>query len=267
MLAAHTHLARCYCVPYCRRWALFQILTAVTMVRNSTVSPYVGRLGRSKVYSKKGGYKHADRKPAPKAEQPAAEFVEKAIGGAKNGGKRNVPTTKASRFYPADDVRTKKVVRKTPKPTKLRDSITPGTVLILLAGRFRGRRVVFLKQLESGLLLVSGPFKLNGVPIRRVNQAYVIATSTKVDISGVNVDAKLNDAYFRREKAAKVKAEASFFADPANKAPIAEHRVADQKALDKELLEAIKKGDKLLPKYLSTTFSLSKGDRPHALRF
>ena len=245
----------------------FQILTAVTMVRNSTVSPYVGRLGRSKVYSKKGGYKHAGRKAAPKAEEPVPEFKEKAIGGAKNGGKRVIPTQKASRFYPADDVRTKKVSRKTPKPAKLRESITPGTVLILLAGRFRGKRVVFLKQLESGLLLVSGPFKLNGVPLRRVNQAYVIASSTKVDISGVQVDAKLNDAYFRREKAAKVKAEASFFADPANKAPIAETRVDDQKAVDKDLLEAIKKENKLLPKYLSTTFSLSKGDKPHALRF
>ncbi len=66
------------------------------------------------------------------------------------------PQGKVGRFYPADDVK----VAKGPSPVrnapKLRSSITPGTVLVLIAGRFKGKRVVFLKQLESGLLLVSG---------------------------------------------------------------------------------------------------------------
>lgn len=178
-----------------------------------------------------------------------------------------MPVTKAARYYPAEDVKKLKVSRKTSRRTVLRESIQPGTVLILLAGRFRGKRVVFLKQLDSGLLLVTGPFKVNGVPIRRVNQAYVIATSTKLDISDVKVDEKINDAYFRREKASGAKPEASFFADPSNKQPHPESKVADQKALDKAIISAVKKAGPVMAKYLAATFSLSNGDKPHAMRF
>ena len=156
------------------------------MARSKTLSPHVGRLSRSKVFAKRGLHKGQK-----KSEKPAAQETpltrEVTVGGEKNGSTRIVPTSKAPRYYPAEDVRKPKKNRKTVVPTKLRSSITPGTVLILLAGRFRGKRVVFLKQLESGLLLVTGPFRINGVPLRRVNQAYVIATSTKIDFEGITV--------------------------------------------------------------------------------
>jgi large subunit ribosomal protein L6e len=119
------------------------------------------------------------------------------VGGEKNGGIRLIPAVRASRFYPADDVLPPKKSKKITPRSTLRPSITPGTILILLAGRFRGKRVVFLKQLESGLLLITGPYKINGVPLRRVNQAYVIATSTKIEVdtqvpcSNTNIEVEL----------------------------------------------------------------------------
>lgn len=156
------------------------------MARSKELVPGVGRLSRSQVFAARALYKGPKKSVQPAADAPP-DHVEKSIGGDKNGGKRLVPTTKAPRFYPAEDVRQPKKSRKSPKPPSLRTSITPGTILILLAGRYRGKRVVFLKQLTSGLLLVTGPYKINGVPLRRVNQAYVIATSTKVDVSGLKV--------------------------------------------------------------------------------
>ena len=106
---------------------------------------------------------------------------------AKNAARVN--GTDTSRFYPADDIKVARPRNHTAGTAKLRSSITVGTVLILLAGRHRGKRVVFLKQLPSGLLLVTGPYKINGCPVRRVDQAYVIATSTKVDAAAAGAAA------------------------------------------------------------------------------
>merc|ERR1740117_481313 len=102
-------------------------------------------------------------------------------------------------------------VKASQKPTKLRKNIVPGTVLIMLAGRFRGKRVVCLKQLESGLLLVNGPFAVNGVPLRRVNQRFCIATSSKVSVG--DAGKKVDDKFFGRDAKKKArKTESGFFA-------------------------------------------------------
>ncbi|KAF8165261.1 ribosomal protein L6e-domain-containing protein [Crassisporium funariophilum] len=238
------------------------------MARSKELVPGVGRLSRSQVFVARGLHKGIKKSDTPAAETPAPH-VEKSIGGDKNGGKRLVPTTKAPRFYPAEDVRQPKKSRKSPNPPSLRSSITPGTVLILLAGRYRGKRVVFLKQLTSGLLLVTGPFKINGVPLRRVNQAYVIATSTSVDVSAVKIDDKLNDAYFTKTATKGARsAEEEFFEDgkPKAKQPLPESKTADQKEIDNSLIAAIKKTENL-SKYLKASWGLSKGQFPHQLVF
>ncbi|KAG1444331.1 hypothetical protein G6F56_010344 [Rhizopus delemar] len=229
--------------------------------RNSFIAPGVSRYSRSAAYSKKALYKRQKTAVAAPAKEVATEKTVE-VKGAKNGGKRTIPAQKASRFYPAEDVPQPKVGRKTAKKTALRSTITPGTVAILLAGRYRGKRVVVLKQLDSGLLLVSGPFKINGVPLRRVNQAYVIATSTKLDLSNVKIDKKFNDAYFKKS----AKTEKAFLEGEQKKAVFPESKAADQKAVDKALLEVVVKTP-FLRQYLASTFSLRKGQFPHDLKF
>lgn len=65
--------------------------------------------------------------------------------------------------------------------------------------------------MSSYFAACEGPYKVNGVPLRRVNQAFVIGTSTKVDISAVNVD-KFDDKYFAKQvEKKKKKGESEFF--------------------------------------------------------
>jgi large subunit ribosomal protein L6e len=171
-------------------------------------------------------------------------------------------------WYPGDDEQKRFARKKAAAPKKLRSGIAPGSVVILLAGRFRGKRVVALKQLKSGLLLVSGPYKINGVPLKRVNQRYVIPTSAKVDIKGVDV-AKIEDDLFKREKTAKKSNKEKFFAnDKLEKKAVSKPRLDAQKAVDTTLLKNIKADkDKIMGKYLNARFSLTAGQKPHEMKF
>jgi len=165
--------------------------------RNPQLARGVPKFSRSSQFHKTGRWANKARGPQKKEEKK--QEAPKSVPFGK--GTRIIKKKTTRYFYSSSESKTplhSKIRKSHHKPARLRKSITPGTVLILIAGRFRGHRVLFLKRLESGLLLVTGPFKVNGVPARRVDQAYVIATSTKLDISGVKVPEVFNDDYFKR---------------------------------------------------------------------
>ena len=167
-------------------------------------------------------------------------------------------------WYPADNEKTTPV-RHTVKAPKMRAGVAPGSVLILLAGRFRGKRVVCLKQLKSGLLAVTGPYKINGVPVKRVNQVYTMTTSTKVDVTAVKTAAITDETFAKEKKSTQRTKSQKFFAENAPKKTLSDVRKKLQKTVDTAILGKMK--DTMVKKYLGARFSLTKADAPHSMKF
>jgi len=141
-------------------------------------------------------------------------------------------------------------------------------VVILVAGKHAGKRAVVVKQLSSGLLLVNGPSKLNGVTLRRVNQIYVIATSTKLNLTAANFES-LDDKFFKRVRSTKKNAEKDIFDSKKEKPQLSEERRQAQRTADTAVLNAIKANadSRLLRRYLKSRFQLWNGVLPHKLKF
>merc|ERR1712176_1467064 len=240
--------------------------------RNYALESGVYRFGRSATYHKKAIYKFAKKKAVAKKVTKTHIFVEKKVGGAKNGGTRMVRVKKLAADYPTKDAAAPgtSVNFFSKHKRTVRSSLSAGTVAILLAGVHKGKRVVVLKQLETGLLLVTGPFKLNGTPLRRVNQRFLLATATKIDVSGVKIPDTINDKYFARVKAEKsAKKDGDIFDAKKEGYKPSEQRKTDQTAIDTQVLAAIKshKEGQALRQYLKATFALSKGQYPHKMSF
>ncbi|CCF73766.1 large subunit ribosomal protein L6e [Babesia microti strain RI] len=185
----------------------------------------------------------------------------------------------------------KLVGRKYASAPKFRSSLQVGTILILLSGKFKGKRCVLLKRLTtSGLLLVTGPFLVNGIPLRRVNPRYVIATSTNVfNLEGIEgekakqsleaVISKFEDKDFQKTPAMKMaernsrrnkKDSDDMFIDETNvsdnKVITSEEQRKRQDLVDNAITPFLSKVP-LLVQYLKTRFSLKSGMYPHLLKF
>ena len=107
--------------------------------------------------------------------------------------------------------------------------------------------------------------------MRRVNQRYLLATSTRLDISALAVPEKLNDEYFRHVNANKkqAKKEGDIFDNKKVEYKASDERKKDQADMDKKILDLIKKHPegKMLKSYLRHNFALSKGQYPHQMAF
>ncbi len=94
-----------------------------------------------------------------------------------------------------------------------------------------------------------------------------MTTSTKVDLAGVDVSSVTDKTFTRDNKTKKADAKA-FFAEGSQKKAVSAERLALQKSVDGALIKNIKESKTpLLAKYLGARFSLTKNDKPHALRF
>lgn len=108
--------------------------------RNYSLESGVYRFGKGSMYHKKAIYKFT-KKVNKKAVVPKAPvFVQKKVGGAKNGGTRMVRVKKLVNDVPTVDPAPKGTSKNffSAHARKLRASLTSGTVAIVLAGVHKG---------------------------------------------------------------------------------------------------------------------------------
>ncbi|CRG95092.1 hypothetical protein PGAL8A_00249200 [Plasmodium gallinaceum] len=173
---------------------------------------------------------------------------------------------------------------------KIRKSIEIGKVAIILSGKHMGKRCIISKILRSGLLVVVGPYEVNGVPLKRVDPRYLVVTSTNIfnfdnmkklkenfmkKLEDINDDSFIKSLEIKRKqkKLLKNKNESLFMNNVIDK--IKEIRKEDPKTQKLEniqkdignLLKAEILKDKVFYSYLKSKFTLRNDMVLHKMKF
>lgn len=147
--------------------------------------------------------------------------------------------------------RKKKLYFKFGKDKKIISNLKLGSVLILLTKKLLGKKVVLIDITESGLFVVTGPFSVNGVSMRRVNPVYTLFSGAFINLEKLNTFLfnggvkLLNDAYFETLKRSKSKT-----SKIGNYSYVLCHRIR-QNYIDKYILDNLRK-DFFTKAYLRT---------------
>ena len=130
-----------------------------SLPRNKVLPGGISRYSRTQIYAKKASYKVAKAvTPKPKVAAASTKTVKMANASTKNGSTRTVAISKGSKFYPTVDVPKKLANNKHNSKTKLRSSISAGSIVVLLSGPHRGKVCYFYPHTYS-CFLNELPFK------------------------------------------------------------------------------------------------------------
>lgn len=98
--------------------------------------------------------KNGGKWPAAKAATVQAPRSTTVTKETKKSGKRTVVRPRAARRF--SEVPEARQTKSAPRVPTLRPSIVPGRVAIVVAGKYQGHRVIVLKALPSGLVVIAG---------------------------------------------------------------------------------------------------------------
>ena len=101
---------------------------------------------------------------------------------------RGIPRVSLTRPAVASTIDPIVAPTKAAEEKKTRASITIGTIVIILDGEFKGSRAVVIADNGNGIVKVNGPAINKAI---EVDQDYLIATSTKLEIGKVDENGAL----------------------------------------------------------------------------